>query len=149
MHTKLDSAVIVQIGIVVRDIRQAARAYAAAFGIPEPEIAPIAADEFAHTLYQGEASNATGLGAYFTMGNIEMELIQPLGGPSTWEEFLRTHGEGIHHVAVKTDDMEASKQLLASQGMETIQQGGWDGGQYAYVEATSQLGMILELLHFD
>jgi catechol 2,3-dioxygenase-like lactoylglutathione lyase family enzyme len=149
MPNTLDSSAIIQIGIIVRDIRQAAHKYAAVFGIPEPEIAPLAADEFAHTIYNGDPSSATGLGAYFKMGQIEMELIEPVGGPSTWEEFLRTHGEGIHHLAVRTEDMQASQDLLAAEGMWTIQQGAWDGGQYAYIDATNQLGMILELLHFD
>ena len=45
--------------------------------------------------------------------------------------------------------MGAAREFLASKGMETIQQGGWDGGQYAYVDCAKQLGLILELLHFD
>ena len=78
-----------------------------------------------------------------------MELIAPLGAPSTWEEFLRTHGEGLHHIAFKTREMDSAREFLASQGMETVQTGAWDGGQYAYVDSTKQLGTILELLHFD
>jgi hypothetical protein len=45
--------------------------------------------------------------------------------------------------------MGATREFLASQGMETIQQGGWDGGQYAYVDCSNSLGLILELLHDD
>ena len=146
---QLDSDVVVQIGIIVKDIRKSARQYAEVFGIPEPEVSPIAADEFAHTHFHGQASTAQGLGAYFKMGQVEMELIQPVGTPSTWEEFLRTHGEGIHHIAFVTQDMQAAKEFLASKGMETVQEGAWDGGQYAYIDGTGQLGMILELLHFD
>ncbi len=146
---KLEPNTVVQIGIIVKDVRKASRRYAEVFGLPEPEVVPIAADSFAHTRYHGEASTATGKGAFFHLGPVEMELIEPVGQPSTWDDFLQTHGEGIHHIAVKTGDMGAAKEFLASKGMDTIQEGGWDGGQYAYIESTGQLGTILELLHFD
>ena len=146
---KLDSATVIQIGIIVKDAEKTASAYAEVFGIPKPEIVSIADDAFARTTYHGQASTAKGKAAFFDLGPVQMELIEPVGSPSTWEEFLRTHGEGIHHIAFKTMNLEAAREYLASKGMETIQHGGWDGGQYAYVDCSKQLGTILELLHFD
>ena len=146
---KLDSNVVVQIGIIVKDVEKTASAYAGVFGIPKPEVVPIADDSFANTTYHGQASEAKGRAAFFDLGPVQMELIEPLGAPSTWEDFLRTSGEGIHHIAFKTQDMGAAREFLASKGLETIQQGGWDGGQYAYVDSSKQLGTILELLHDD
>jgi catechol 2,3-dioxygenase-like lactoylglutathione lyase family enzyme len=145
----LDSTTVVQIGIIVKDVEETASAYAEVFGIPKPEIVPIAGDSFANTNYRGGPSTAQGKGAFFDLGPVQMELIEPVGAPSTWEEFLRTHGQGIHHIAFKTRDMGETCNFLASKGMETIQQGGWDGGQYAYVDCSKQLGLILELLHND
>ena len=146
---KLDSSTIVQIGIIVKDAEKTASAYAEVFGIPKPAIVPIADDAFAKTNYRGQPSTAKGRAAFFDLGPVQMELIEPIGAPSTWEEFLRMHGEGIHHVAFKTMDMQAAQKFLASNGMETVQHGGWDGGQYAYVDCSETLGTILELLHFD
>ena len=118
------------------------------FGISTPEIVPIAGDSFANTNYRGGPSTAQGKGAFFDLGTVQMELIEPVGAPSTWNDFLQTHGEGLHHIAIKTQDMGEAREYLASKGMETIQQGGWDGGQYAYVDGLSQLGLILELLQY-
>ena len=146
---KLDSNTVVQIGIIVKDVEKTASAYVDVFGIPKPEIVAISGDAFANTNYRGKPSAAQGKGAFFDLGPVQMELIEPVGAPSTWEEFLRTHGEGIHHIAFKTRDMGEARQFLASKGMETVQHGGWDGGQYAYVDCSKQLGLILELLHFD
>jgi len=148
MHS-LDSTSVVQIGIIVKDVEKTASAYAKVFGIPKPAVVPIAGDNFANTNYRGRPSSAQGKGAFFDLGPVQIELIEPVAAPSTWEEFLRTHGEGIHHIAFKTQDMSAARGFLASRGMETIQQGGWDGGQYAYVDCSEQLGLILELLHSD
>lgn len=145
----LDQPVVVQIGLIVKDVEKTAGHYAEVFGIPRPQVVPIADDAFAKTVYRGKPSQAKGRAAFFDLGPIQMELIEPVGGPSTWEEFLRTHGEGIHHLAFQTQDMQAARAFLDSQGMPTIQSGGWDGGQYAYVECNQQLGLILELLHSD
>jgi 4-hydroxyphenylpyruvate dioxygenase-like putative hemolysin len=146
---KLDSTTVVQIGIIVKEVEKAASAYAEVFGIPKPAVVPIADDAFAHTDYRGGPSSARGKAAFFDLGPVQMELIEPVGAPSTWEEFLRTHGEGLHHIAFLTQDMSAAREFLGSKGMETIQQGGWDGGQYAYMDGSKSLGLILELLHND
>lgn len=146
---KLDSNIVIQIGLIVKDVEKTAGHYAEVFGIPKPAVTPIAEDAFANTNYRGQLSSAKGKAAFFNLGPVEIELIEPVGSPSTWEEFLRTRGEGVHHIAFKTVDMDPAREFLASKGMETVQQGGWDGGQYAYVDCTEQLGTILELLHFD
>jgi len=145
----LDTTTVVQIGLIVKDVEKTARHYAEVFGIPQPSVVPIADDSFARTNYRGQASTARGKAAFFDLGAVQMELIEPVGAPSTWEEFLRTKGEGLHHIAIKTMDMAEARKFLASKGMETIQHGGWDGGQYAYVDCSEQLGTILELLHND
>jgi methylmalonyl-CoA/ethylmalonyl-CoA epimerase len=146
---KLDSTTVIQIGIIVNDAEKTASAYAEVFGIPKPTVVPIADDSFANTHFHGQPSSAKGKAAFFDLGPVQMELIEPVSAPSTWEEFLRTHGEGIHHIAFKTNDLDSARKFLASRGMETVQHGGWDGGQYAYVDCSKQLGTILELLHFD
>ena len=146
---KLDSKTVVQIGIIVKDAEKTASRYAEVFGIPKPAIVTIADDSFAKTKYHNQSSSAKGKAAFFDLGAVQVEIIEPVGAPSTWEEFLRTKGEGLHHIAIRTNDMEAAKQFLGSKGMETIQSGGWNGGQYAYIDSAKQLGTILELLHND
>jgi methylmalonyl-CoA/ethylmalonyl-CoA epimerase len=146
---KLDSPVIMQIGIIVKDIEQKVKNYAEIFGIPVPKIVMVGDDSFANTHYHGKPSSARSKAAFFDLGPMQMELLEPVGSPSTWEEYLRTHGEGIHHIAFRTEKMDEAFKLFESKGMEVVQTGGWDGGQYAYIESTKQMGTILELLHFD
>ncbi len=146
---QLDSTTVVQIGIIVKDVEKTAGHYAEVFGIPRPAVVPIADDAFAQTTYRGQPSGAKGKAAFFDLGPVQMELIEPVGAPSTWEEFLRTHGEGLHHIAFKTLNMAEARKFFASKGMETVQHGAWDGGRYAYIDSSQQLGAILELLHFD
>ncbi len=145
----LDNNVVVQIGIVVWDVERTAEHYAEIFGVPKPDIVLIAADSFANTVYRGQPSNAHGKAAFFDMGSVQVELIEPVGAPSTWEEFLRIHGEGIHHIAFRVEQLDEAKAFLGARGMPVVQAGGWEGGRYAYIDSVSQLGAMLELLKFD
>jgi len=145
----LENNVVVQIGIIVRDAEKAAAHYAEVFGIPKPEVVTIADEPISNTIYRGAPSGATGKAAFFDMGTVQMELIEPVGGPSTWAEFLETRGEGIHHVAFKVQDFEATQAMLSGKGMPVIQSGAWTGGRYAYIDSAAQLGTILEILNFD
>ncbi|MBN2385986.1 MAG: VOC family protein [Anaerolineales bacterium] len=145
----LENNIIVQIGIIVKDAEKTAARYAEIFGFPKPEVVLIANEPIANTIYRGRPSDASGKAAFFDMGAVQMELIEPIGGPSTWEEFLRTRGEGIHHIAFKVQDFETTNDLLAGKGMAVIQSGAWTGGRYAYLDSAAQLGTILEILNFE
>jgi len=84
--------------------------------------------------------------AFIELKNITLELIEPDRNPSTWREFLDTHGEGVHHVAFEIKGMDEKTALLGKKGMPLLQKGDYEGGRYAYIDGTAQLGLILELL---
>ncbi len=137
---------VTQIGLVVRDIEKTAQAYADLLGVEAPDVIITDVVEDAHTRYRGELTPARAKLAFFHIENITIELIEPVGAPSTWQETLETKGEGIHHIAFQVQDMEENVALLEKQGARLIQHGDFTGGSYAYVDATPKLGVILELL---
>jgi 4-hydroxyphenylpyruvate dioxygenase-like putative hemolysin len=102
--------------------------------------------EKAHTEYRGKPTPARAKLAFFPFGKIAFELIEPIGGPSTWKEALDKHGEGVHHVAFRVDDMDRALAALNKKGFETIQTGDFTGGRYAYVDTTRALRTVVELL---
>jgi 4-hydroxyphenylpyruvate dioxygenase-like putative hemolysin len=69
-----------------------------------------------------------------------------MGAPSTWQEFLDTRGEGIHHIAFTVNDMDKSIQAFEARGIPMIQHGGWDTDEYGYFEGRNGLALIIELL---
>jgi hypothetical protein len=142
----LGSEVIVQIGIVVKDIEKSAKEFSEIFNVPIPEI--IITDEYekAHTEYKGKPTNARAKLAFFNFKNIDIELIEPDNNPSTWREFLDAEGEGVHHIAVFVKGMDEKIEILKNFGMNVIQRGDFTGGRYAYIDSTSKLKIILELL---
>jgi methylmalonyl-CoA/ethylmalonyl-CoA epimerase len=80
---------------------------------------------------------------------VALELIQPLGEPSTWNEQLATHGPSLHHVAFEIKGMEKHIQGLVKQGLRLVQRGDYTGGRYAYVDGQKQFGTVIELLEND
>jgi methylmalonyl-CoA/ethylmalonyl-CoA epimerase len=60
-------------------------------------------DKFPLTLHPSKARVRQ---AFFHFDNISLELLEPVGGPSTWKEFLDSNGEGVHHIAFEIRDMD-------------------------------------------
>ena len=137
---------ICQIGIVVRDIERTAKIYADLFGMDMPNIITTDPEEIAHTRFRGAPTQARARLAFLKMGDISLELIEPVGGPSTWKEFLDEHGEGVHHIAFRIKGMERVLTFLEGKGISAIQRGDYTGGRYAYVDSAPSLAVIIELL---
>jgi len=139
---------VTQVAIVVRDIERAAALWARLLGVEKPSIIETEEWEKTGMTYRGAPSRARAKLAFFNLGGITIELIEPIGGSSTWSEFLEQQGEGIHHIAFVVDDMEAAVRRLEELGGKLVQKGDFEGGSYAYVDARSSLGAIVELLTF-
>jgi methylmalonyl-CoA/ethylmalonyl-CoA epimerase len=140
------SKTITQVAVVVKDIDKARNAWAKVLGVKVPDVS-VAESHFSRpTLYKGVRSDAKAKLAFFAMDNLQIELIQPLGGKSTWQEFLDKNGEGIHHIAFGVKNIDGVEKQFESAGMPTVQRGGWDGGAYSYIDASKDLGCVLELL---
>jgi len=145
----LGTTTITQVGIIVRDIEARVRAWADIFGLPAPEIMITDTLELARTEYRGAPSTARAKLAFFHLGRVDVELIEPLGEPSTWRDQLEQHGDSLHHIAFKINGMQEKLVYLDSKGVPLIQRGEYTGGRYAYVDGIQQLGTIVELLEND
>jgi 4-hydroxyphenylpyruvate dioxygenase-like putative hemolysin len=135
-----------QVAFVVKDIDAAARQFADALGMKPPNVIATDPVEKAHTVYRGKSTPARAKLAFFNFGSIAIELIEPVGGPSTWKEALDKNGEGIHHIAFHVENMETALAALNGKGFKTIQTGDFTGGSYAYVDTTPALKTVVELL---
>ncbi len=146
----LGTTTVTQIGLVVADIDKSIDAYCAVLGLPRPNV--IVTDEYtkAQTAYRGHPTAARAKLAFFDLGQVSLELIEPIGEPSTWKEALEKNGEGFHHIAFQIKDTAQVVKNLESNGIDMVQQGQYTGGMYTYMDATQKLGLVLELLeNFD
>jgi methylmalonyl-CoA/ethylmalonyl-CoA epimerase len=142
----LQNATLCQIGFVAKDAGRIARKLSEITGLKPGE--PILTDGFekARTTFRGQPSSARAKLIFFNMGQVSIEIIEPIGGPSTWSEFLAKHGDGVHHIAFTVKSAKDSADGLAAHGIPPVQSGVFEGGSYIYSDGEKDLGVILELL---
>lgn len=131
-----------QIAIVVADIDAAIEYFGAAFGW-----GPFyRATAHAHTRYRGEQVYFELALAFVMVGDLEIELVQPLGGDNPYRDQLQDGGEGIFHVRFATDDIEAQLEHLREFGIEPIL--GWHEGRWitANLDSQHRFGLRAELV---
>jgi len=138
-----------QIGLVVGNIEDAVQAWSQLLGVDPPSIIITDPVDTAHTKYQGQPTLAQAKLAFFDLGQVSLELIQPLGEPSTWNDQLIAHGSSLHHIAFEIKGMDEHIQDLQKHGLRLVQRGDYHGGRYAYVDGQKQYGAVIELLEND
>ena len=135
--------------MIVKDIEETKRRWAAFLGTEVPETQPAGDYAVTQTIYQGKpAPKASCLMAFFDVGpGLQLELIQPNEEPSTWRDFLNEHGEGMHHIAFQVKDSAKQVANAEAAGLKLVQRGvyGDGGGEYNYLDAPD-LKCIVELL---
>ncbi|MGO5012431.1 VOC family protein [Niallia sp. Sow4_A1] len=145
----LGNNVITQIGILVHDIEKTSQAYADFFGIDKPDWSMTDTAAIAQTEYRKQPTQARAKLAFFDMGSLQLELIEPDHNPSTWREYLDEHGEGPHHIAFVINGMKGKVAMMERNQMPLLQKGEYTGGRYAYMDTFNDLKIILELLEND
>lgn len=145
----LGTDVVAQIGIIVKDIEETSKTFADFLGVDVPSVDWTDAFDKAQTHYQRNPVPSRARLAFFEMGNIQIELIEPDENPSTWRDFLENHGEGVHHIAFVVNGMKQVVARMENQHMPLVQKGEYEGGRYAYMDTEKPLKVILELLEND
>ena len=150
MNSPIGTTKLTQVALIVKDIEKTKERLAALFGIPAPPT--VQAGDFAvtQTEYKGKpAPDAKCKMAFFDVcDGVSIELIEPNGVASVWQDFLDEKGEGIHHIAFNVKGMEQVILSCQNFGMELVQKGNYGdgGGCYSYLNGGDGLPFILELL---
>ena len=126
------------IGIVVHDIRQALHVYETALGLPLKEVVAIP-DQQVRV-------------AFLPLGQSNIELVQPTSDDTGIAKYLEKRGEGIHHICIEVEDIEAALGRLRDHDVQLIDQHPRQGahGLVAFVHPRGTHGVLLELIeHAD
>ncbi|MBW2146153.1 MAG: VOC family protein [Deltaproteobacteria bacterium] len=143
----LDLPDVSQIGLIVRDMDRAVEYYEKIIGLgpfvrSDRDIEIV----FDPVYYRGEKVDSTWIMAFASLGPVELELIQPVKGPTIYHEFLERGGEGIQHLGFDVSDMEARIARYRGMGIEVIQQGRTPVGGFAYLDTEKIGGVVFELI---
>jgi len=150
MSGVLGTNIVTQVALIVKDIEATKQKYAEFFGVEAPPTIEGGDYAITGTTYMGNPAPRAGAKlAFFNVGpNVALELIEPNGEQSTWQDFLDKHGEGLHHIAFHVKGMDGKLEACEKLGMITTQRGkyGDASGEYAYLDATKDLKLFVELL---
>lgn len=85
--------------------------------------------------------------AFFAVGEVHVELLEPTDPESPIAKFLEKKGEGIHHVAFRTDDIEGQLKKASEAGARLIHEVPFEGAAdklVAFLHPKSTHGVLTE-----
>jgi methylmalonyl-CoA epimerase len=121
------------IGIAVHNLEEALRFYSETLGL--------AVHKQATVKQQGVKA------ALLTIGESEIELLEPLGPETPVGRFLERRGEGLHHICFQTDGIDEELDGLKAKGVELIDQEPRIGlaGRICFLHPRAMKGVLVEL----
>lgn len=141
---------ISQIGVVVENMERAVAFYESNFGI-----GPFHVYEFIpenHWILEEPSPVKLKMGKA-ELGDLELELIQPLEGRSIHRDFLEKSGEGLHHLGFDVPDYEEVYDRFIQLGFKPLMRTdtyykAYNGHLKAcYFDTNRTGGIIFEILH--
>jgi methylmalonyl-CoA/ethylmalonyl-CoA epimerase len=123
------------VGVAVSDLERATALYESTFGMP---------------VVHGETVESQGVEAVLLeVGGGHVELLRPLGPDTVVGRFIAKRGEGLHHVAYRVEDIDATLARLKGAGVELIDSearvGIW-GSRVAFLHPKATGGALTELV---
>lgn len=155
-NTKTDSQFrkMLQIGIIVRNVDAAVKAYEEKYGFGPWKIETLSnrIPPFIEMTLNGEYEDFEIKTAFCNCFGMEFELIEPISD-SVYKTWLKEHGPGIHHLAFLTK--KEYKDLLKDHQEETGKK-PWIRGEcptigmdFSYLDFREELGFIAEVYGMD
>jgi methylmalonyl-CoA epimerase len=86
--------------------------------------------------------------AMLPLGEPRIELLEPVETDSVIGKFIDKRGEGLHHIAIRVPDLNASVERLRASGAKLLNQprAGAGGNLYVFVHPSSTGGVLIELI---
>lgn len=86
--------------------------------------------------------------AFFRVGDVRLELLEPTDAESPVAKFLEKRGEGLHHMAFTVENIQARIDELKDAGLRMIDETPRPGAhhmQIAFMHPKSSHGVLTEL----
>lgn len=85
--------------------------------------------------------------AFFNVGGVHLELLEPTAEDSPIAKFIESKGEGIHHIAFATDDIKSQLAKASDSGVRLIHEVPFEGAAnklVAFLHPKSTHGVLTE-----
>lgn len=121
------------LGIAVRSLETAIPYYEKALGLTCEGIEEVASQKVKT--------------AFFEVGGVHIELLEPTAEDSPIAKFIESRGEGIHHIAFGTDDIGGQLAQASGAGVRLIHETPFEGAAgklVAFLHPKSTMGVLTE-----
>jgi methylmalonyl-CoA epimerase len=121
------------LGIAVHSLEEARQFYEGALGLSCEKVEEIPSQKVRT--------------AFYALGEVHIELLEPMDEESPVAKFLAKNGPGVHHVAYAVDDVQAQLEQASQSGCKLINQEpvpGAGGKQVAFLHPKSSFGVLTE-----
>lgn len=142
---------LIEICIVTSDHRRVMEGLVA-LGIGPWRVYTFDASTVTERTYRGEAADFALKVCFAEAANVTWEIMQPLRGPSIFQEFLDEHGEGIHHVAFDCADAPWDERIASftQRGFPPSQSGRFaDQNPFVFFATEGATATTFETYRFD
>lgn len=135
-----------QIGVVVKDLEEAIDYYSTRFGIGPFEISDRRNWEIIVCGEPKVINARIAMTDYEALNGVQFELIEVPEEETIYTEFVRTRGEGLHHLGFGVVDFEVEVAEWERQGFRVIQRSKPGAPRsWAYMDTDRVAGVIFEL----
>lgn len=89
--------------------------------------------------------------SFVPFGNIYIELLESTTPDGVIRKFIEKKGEGIHHISLEVDDIEAELSEMRSRGFQLINEKPYCNAHknlVAFIHPKSTRGVLLELIQY-
>ena len=121
------------IAIAVNDVEESAKIYQQALGVDNVEFETV----------ESEGVKI----AIIHLDNARVELMQPINDSSPIKKFLDKKGQGLHHMALDTDNIEGEVERMEGCGIQFLGKirSGSAGTKVTFIHPKSLQGVLAEL----
>ena len=121
------------IAIAVNDLEESVKTYKEVLGVGRVE-------------FETVESEGVKL-AIIHLENGRIELMQPTNDQSPIKKFLEKKGQGLHHIALQTDDIEGEVERMEGCGIQFLGKirPGSEGTKVTFIHPKSLNGVLAEL----
>ena len=86
--------------------------------------------------------------AFLSVGDSNLELLEPVSADSPIAKFIEKRGEGIHHICLRVDNIEEHLERLKAEGYRLVNEApvpGAHGCRVAFLHPSAGNGVLIEL----
>jgi catechol 2,3-dioxygenase-like lactoylglutathione lyase family enzyme len=145
---------LVQISYVVSDLDAVTDWFKRVIGVKHFGVTKATAGRDYQVLIRDEPvstpfSLRTGMGRLGPQGEQELEIIQPVDGPSPYHDFIERNGSGLNHVSFLVPEFEPAAERMRAAGAKALIEFRGHGIRACYFDCSAAGASIVEIGYFD